>query len=38
MQQTEALLEAWLKQRTILEKLLLAIPDHHANFARGTGR
>uniref|UniRef100_UPI00403EB666 hypothetical protein n=1 Tax=Paenibacillus thiaminolyticus TaxID=49283 RepID=UPI00403EB666 len=32
MQQTEALLEAWLKQRTILEKLLLAIPDHHANF------
>lgn len=37
MQQTEALLEAWLKQRTILEKLLLAIPDHHADFAPWDG-
>ncbi|BFH12962.1 DinB family protein [Paenibacillus melissococcoides] len=37
MQQTEALLEAWMKQRTILEKLLLAIPDQHANFAPWDG-
>lgn len=37
MPQKELLLEAWLKQRAILEKLLRAIPDHHANFAPWDG-